>query len=79
MHARSRRGSSLVTFDKQMGDRNSEAARQGVNHRESRVGLASLDAAHVGAEQTAPLGQILLSHALVCAQGADPGSEGALR
>ena len=49
-----------------------------MNHGQSGVGLASLDTAHVGAEQTAPFGQVLLRHGSRQPQFADTVTKGSL-
>lgn len=42
-----------------------------MDHGQCRIGLASLDAAHVGAKQTAARGQVFLRQARSLAQVAD--------
>ena len=73
------RRAGRIILGEQTRYRHAQAARQRVNHRERRIGLARLDAAHVGSEQAAALGEILLGHPLLRAQSADPGAEGSLR
>lgn len=68
-----------IIIGEQFCDRNAQGGRQRVNHRERRIGLTRLDAAHVGAEQSTTLGEILLRHPMLRAQGADPGAEGSFR
>ena len=60
------------------GHRHGQAGGQGVNHRQRRVGVASLDATHVGPKQAASRGQIFLRQAGSQTQFTDASAKGAL-